>query len=113
MRGDPCLRGAEHELGGHGRKTSVQLAGEHLGVAGGAEHAAEPLELLAQVLGVLAAGKIPVNDWRRAAQPPDRDPHLVHGVRLVAADRQVEGAEPGRLGAEVGEHHLAGRASAW
>ena len=108
VRGDPCLRGPEHKLGRHGLQPGVQVVGEHLVVAGGAEHAAEPLQLRAQVLS-LRLGHDPGERLQRAAQPPDRDAHLVHGVRLVAADRQVKGAEPGRLGVEVGEHHLAGR----
>ncbi len=82
--------------------------GEHFGVAGVAEYAAEPLQLRAQELGV-RLGHDAGERLQRAAQPPHRDAHLVHGIRLVAADRQVKEAEPGRLSVEVGEHHLAGR----
>ena len=50
--GDPRLRGTEHELRGHRGEPGTQVVGEHLGVAGRAEHAAEPLQLAAQVPGV-------------------------------------------------------------
>ena len=86
----------------------MQLTSEYLVVAGVAEHAAEPFELSAQVLGC-GLGEDLGERLQRAAQPPDGDAHLVHGVRLVAADRKVKRAKPARLGTQVGEHHLAGR----
>ena len=84
------------------------MLAEHLGLAGNAEHATQPFQLVAQ----LPAGRLAQHyreRLQRAAQPPGGHPHLVDRVGFVPADRRDECLEPGRVRVEISQHDLARR----
>jgi hypothetical protein len=107
----PRLGGAEHLLRGQAGQPGQQVRAENLVVTHLAKHLAEPLQLGAQVL-CRGPGQDRRIGLQRAAQPPGRHAHLVHGVRGVLADERVKRPEPGGLRADVSHHHVASRRTA-
>ena len=100
MRGGPQRREvplhagldrSDQELHRDGPQAFPQVAAQHLAVAGRAEHAAEPLQLPGQPLGVRAGYDLAERP-EGGAQPAGGHAHLVHRVIGVGARHRLEAA---------------------
>ena len=89
-------------------QAGLQVPGQDLGVACGAEHAAEPVQLVPKPRTVFCA-QHPAEGLQRAAQPPGGHPHLMDRVRRVTAHRRIERHDRRYLGPGIGQDHVRRR----
>jgi len=88
VSGDAGLHRAHNQGWRNGGDVSGKQGQPDFGVACPPERGREPLQLRAQW-----PGRVRLDDGaeslQRAADPPGGNPHLVHGVWLIAADQRV------------------------
>ena len=94
---------------GHRPAVALEQDAEHVGVAHCAERVPEPAELGAQAFAPLLVENAAERP-QVGAQPPGRDPGLVHALRVVAdADHGIVGEQPVHRRGHDGLHELGDR----
>ena len=104
--GDAGLDRPHHQVRGDGGELGGEPGQQHLGVTGLPEHGRQPLQLVTQRPGPLPLDD-PAERLQRAPGPAGRDPHLVHGVRLIPPYQGVVAGDGARLPPHIREHHIA------